>query len=444
MGNTPMRVRLEYLGCRLNEAELESWARHFQARGIEPAGPGQRADLLVVNSCAVTEEAVRKSRKLLRRLQRENPGARLVMSGCWATLAPEQAEALGVDLVVSNPDKARLVEIAARELDLPEMPAGAVDEPLWSPLARNRQRAFVKVQDGCRHRCSYCVVTLARGAERSVPVAEVVAEVNRLHAAGLKEVVLAGVHLGGFGSDLGGSLAELVQAVLSDTDLPRLRLGSIEPWTLDDAFLSVLDHPRLMPHLHLPVQSGADTVLRRMSRRGRRVEFLALVERLRDVRPELNLTTDLIVGFPGETEAEWRQTLDLAETVGFGDIHIFAFSPRPGTRAATLPDPVPRDIQRRRGDTLQALADELRRAARARLMGRQVEVLVEGSPEERQGKLIWSGYSPDYQRIHFPGPPDLVNRIVPVNVTGETSGRLQAHLCNRHPSVLANQQLACR
>ena len=420
-----MRVRLEYLGCRLNEAELESWARHFQARGIEPARPGQRADLLVVNSCAVTEEAVRKSRKLLRRLQRENPGARLVMSGCWATLAPEQARALGVDLVVSNPDKAQLVEIAARELDLPEMPAGAVDEPLWSPLARNRQRAFIKVQDGCRHRCSYCVVTLARGAERSVPVAEVVAEVNRLQAAGLKEVVLAGVHLGGYGSDLGSSLAELVGAVLSDTDLPRLRLGSIEPWTLDENFLSQLEHPRLMPHLHLPVQSGADSVLRRMSRRGRRAEFLALTERLRQIRPDLNITTDLIVGFPGESEAEWQQTLELAETAGFGDIHVFAFSPRPGTRAATLPDPVPRDVQRRRSETLQTLAEKLRQAARARLVGRRVEVLVEGSPEDRQGGLIWSGYSPDYQRIHFPGPPDLINRIVPVTVTGEHSGRLE-------------------
>ncbi len=419
-----MRVHLKTLGCRLNEAELESWARDFQAQGFRLSGDEREADLLVVNTCAVTEEAVRKSRKLLRRAQRENPAARLVVSGCYASLEPEAAAALGVDLVVPNADKGRLVEIAARELSLPLMPASATEPGEYGLLARNRQRAFVKVQDGCRYRCSYCIVTLARGEERSRPIEEVVEEVRRIHQGGIQEVVLAGVHLGGYGSDLGCSLDELVDAVLGQTGIPRLRLGSLEPWELSDRFWRLFDNPRLMPHLHLPMQSGADSVLRRMSRRCRSGEFLALAERARARVPSLNITSDIIVGFPGETEAEWRQTLDFVEEAGFGDIHIFAFSPRAGTKAATLPDPVPREVQRRRSEELHHLAERLRSRAQQRWPGRQAEVLVEGNPERTGGEWRWSGYTPDYQRVRFSGPEGLENRIVPVQIQGVEEGVL--------------------
>ncbi len=419
-----MRVHLKTLGCRLNEAELESWARAFQARGFRLSGSEREADLLVVNTCAVTEEAVRKSRKLLRRAQRENPAARLVVSGCYASLEPEAAAALGVDLVVPNTDKGQLVEIAARELSLPLMPARATEPGEYGLLARNRQRAFVKVQDGCRYRCSYCIVTLARGEERSRPIEAVVEEVRRIHQEGIQEVVLAGVHLGGYGSDLGSSLAELVESVLEQTDIPRLRLGSLEPWELSDRFWRLFENPRLMPHLHLPMQSGADSVLRRMSRRCRTSEFLALTERARARVPSLNITTDIIVGFPGESEAEWRQTLAFVEEARFGDIHIFAFSPRAGTKAATLPDPVARDVQRRRSEALHRVAEKLRHQAQQRWLGRQAEVLVEGNPERAGGEWRWSGYTPDYQRVRFTGPEGLENRIVMVEIGGIEEGTL--------------------
>ncbi len=419
-----MRVHLKTLGCRLNEAELESWAREFRARGFRLAGNEEEADLLVVNTCAVTEEAVRKSRRLLRRVQRGNPAARLVVSGCYASLEPEEAAALGADLVVPNARKGELVEIAARELALPLMPASAAEPGEYGLLARNRQRAFVKVQDGCRHRCSYCIVTLARGEERSRPVDQVVEEVNRLHAEGIREVVLAGVHLGGYGRDLGVRLTTLVEAVLEGTDIPRLRLGSLEPWELDDGFWRLFGNPRLMPHLHLPMQSGSDTVLRRMSRRCRTDEFLALMEAARKQVPALNVTTDLIVGFPGETEAEWRQTLDFVEAAGFGGIHIFAFSPRRGTKAATLPDPVPREILRRRSEALHRLADRLRRRRLAAETGKEVEVLVEGGTEEREGRTWVGGYSPHYLRVEFPGGGELVNRIVRVRLEAVAGDRL--------------------
>jgi threonylcarbamoyladenosine tRNA methylthiotransferase MtaB len=209
-----------------------------------------------------------------------------------------------------------------------------------------------------------------------------------------------------------------VEAVLTRTEIPRLRLGSLEPWELSERFWALFRHPRLMPHLHLPMQSGADSVLRRMSRRCRAGEFLSLMEQARSAVPEINITTDIIVGFPGETEAEWRQTLAFVEEAGFGDLHIFAFSPRTGTKAATLPDPVPREVKRRRSEELHALATRLRRKALAKQVGRRLPVLVEGAPEEREGGLHWSGYTPAYQRVRFPGPEGLVNRLVEVEIEG--------------------------
>ncbi len=420
-----MRVHLKTLGCRLNEAELESWARDFQQQGISPSGSPDDADLLVINTCAVTEEAVKKSRKLLRRAQRDNPRAKLVVSGCYASLNPEQAAAdLGVDLVIPNTDKERLVEIAIRELTLPTMPFTAMEPDDYSPLQRNRQRAFIKVQDGCRYRCSYCIVTLARGEERSRPIPEIIAEINALSEQGLQEIVLAGVHLGGYGSDRGSSLKELVQAVLRETDMPRIRLGSLEPWDLPEGFWSLFSNPRLMPHLHLPMQSGADSVLRRMSRRCRSGEFLEMVEGARRQIPDFNVTTDIIVGFPGETEDEWRQTLEFAERAAFGDIHIFAFSPRSGTKAALLPNPVPREVKRRRSEELHALAARLKRNRLQQQLGLSGPVLVEGDPRDTERGRLWSGYLPNYLRVCFSSAEKLDNRIVQVRAKAIDGGVL--------------------
>jgi threonylcarbamoyladenosine tRNA methylthiotransferase MtaB len=412
-----MRVHLKTLGCRLNEAELESWSRDFQSQGILPTASPEDADLVVVNTCAVTREAVKKSRKLLRRAQRDNPRAKLVVSGCYASLNPEQAAAdLGVDLVIPNTDKEQLAEIAIRELHLPIMPATAMEPGSYSPLQHNRQRAFIKVQDGCRYRCSYCIVTLARGEERSRGIPAIIGEINTLVEQGIQEVVLAGVHLGGYGSDRGSSLKQLVEAVLADTDMPRIRLGSLEPWDLPEDFWSLFKNPRLMPHLHLPMQSGADSVLRRMSRRCRSDEFLQLLEAAREQVADFNITTDIIVGFPGETGYEWQQTLDFVEQAAFGHVHIFAFSPRSGTRAALLPNPVPREIKRQRSEELHELADRLKHKRLQQELGKAGKVLVEGAPRKAGSKLLWSGYLPNYLRVSFPSPEELANRIVRVQM----------------------------
>ncbi|MBT3022454.1 MAG: tRNA (N(6)-L-threonylcarbamoyladenosine(37)-C(2))-methylthiotransferase MtaB [Candidatus Thiodiazotropha sp. (ex Lucina aurantia)] len=418
-----MRIHLMTLGCRLNEAEMETWSRDFQALGHAMTKQVEEADLLVVNTCAVTEEAVRKSRKLLSRSCRQNPHARLVVSGCYASLNPDAAAGIeGVDLVVNNRDKGRLVEIVSERLDLWVMSQSATEPDATGLLSRGRQRAFIKIQDGCRYRCSFCIVTLARGEERSRPAAEIISEIRHLQSQGIQEAVLTGVHIGGYGADIDASIPELIRRILQETDIPRLRIGSIEPWDLPEDFWRLFDNPRFMPHLHLPLQSGSDSVLRRMARRCRRDEYRRLVDQAREQVPDINITTDIIVGFPGESEAEWQDTLEFVEEVGFGDLHIFAYSPRQGTKAASMPGALTREIKRQRSQALHQLSERLKRRSLSSHLGRTLPILIEGGDENS-----WGGYTPNYLRVTAEGPAgvDLKNRIVDVLITAIDEELLQ-------------------
>jgi threonylcarbamoyladenosine tRNA methylthiotransferase MtaB len=396
-----VKVHLKTLGCRLNEAELETWAQAFQKSGHQVTRQAETANLIVINSCAVTQDAARKSRQLIRRVHRENPAAKLVVSGCYATLNKEEAEQLlGVDLVVSNKDKDQLVEKTLSELNLDTMPSMSTEPGAISLFTRGRQRAFIKVQDGCRYRCTFCIVTVARGEEKSRTVQEVVAEINALHQQNINEIILTGVHLGGYGSDLGLNLVDLIKAILEQTDVPRIRLGSLEPWELNEEFYQLFDNPRIMPHLHLPLQSGSYSVLKRMARRCKTEEFAEMVARLRQINPLFNITTDIIVGFPGETEQEWQESLEFIQQVGFGHIHIFTYSPREGTKAATLPNPVPEPIKKQRSQQLHLLGDEMRLRFYQHNLGQQFPVLWEGYSEPiGADKQRVFGYTPNYLKV---------------------------------------------
>lgn len=393
-----MRVQLKTLGCRLNEAELETWAREFQQAGYRVVDDTEEADLLILNSCAVTQDATRKSRSLIRKLGRENPGAKIILSGCYATLEPDEAASLGVDLVIDNQEKHRLVALAQEKLPPEIMPAHSTDPEASALFRLGRHRAFIKVQDGCRYRCSYCIVTLARGEERSRSTKEIVEEIKGFEAQGIGEVVLTGVHLGGYGSDVGSDLSQLIEIVLAETQIPRIRLGSLEPWDLPDGFIALFQNERLMPHLHLPLQSGSDAVLKRMARRTRRADFLDLSVRLRKSIPGMNLTSDIIVGFPGETQAEWEQTLSLVDEVGFGDLHIFSYSPRPGTAASEMRPRIPGNIQSERSRELHAIAKQQKHQAMRQWVGTTRPVLWEGQ-REVEGKIWVSGYTPEFHRV---------------------------------------------
>ena len=412
-----MQIHLKTLGCRLNEAELETWAQAFQAKGHGITRDIHNAQLVVLNSCAVTQDAVKKSKQLIRRIHRDNPQAKLVVSGCYATLnEQEAAQLMGVDLIVGNNDKNQLVEKTLAELNLDSMPAMSTEPGEVSLFNRGRQRAFVKVQDGCRYRCTFCIVTVARGEERSRSLQEVVDEINALHGQGIQEAVITGVHLGGYGSDIGSNLAELIRAILEKTEIPRLRMGSLEPWELPDGFFELFKNPRLMPHLHLPLQSGSDSVLRRMARRCKTTEFAEIVATARATIPHFNVTTDIIVGFPGETEEEWRESIGYVKSIGFGHIHIFSYSPREGTKAAGLPNQISNDLKRQRSRELHEIAEANKQQFAAENLGTKVEILWEGQAESLEnGQTRYFGYTPNYLRVacDTDGDTVLTNQIRP-------------------------------
>lgn len=429
-----MQIHLKTLGCRLNEAELETWAQAFQAKGHGITRNLNDAQLVIINSCAVTQDAVKKSKQMIRRIHRDNPQAKLVVSGCYATLnEDEAAQLMGVDLIVGNQDKNQLVEKTLAELNLDSMPAMSTEPGEVSLFSRGRQRAFVKVQDGCRYRCTFCIVTVARGEENSRPIQAVIEEINTLHNQGINEAIITGVHLGGYGSDINSNLVELITEILAKTKIPRLRMGSLEPWELPDGFFDLFKNPRLMPHLHLPLQSGSDSVLKRMARRCKTEEFAEIVNLARTTIPHFNITTDIIVGFPGETSQEWQDSFDYIQQLGFGHIHIFSYSPREGTAAAAFPNPVSQELKKQRSRQLHELTETMKQAFIVDNIGTQVEVLWEGQSETlANGKIRYFGYTPNYLRVacEVDAGIELENRILSAKLLKAESGFIFAELVN--------------
>jgi len=420
-----MKVYLTSLGCKLNQSEIENLTRQFLAAGYLVVADPAQADLLILNTCAVTGTAAQKSRQALHHLRRSNPASRLVATGCYAELAPVE---LSADLVVGNPDKDRLVEIVEGIRDEgqrisgkeQEKRVGIVDVNFSVPIP-GRTRAFVKIQDGCDNACTYCVVRIARGRQRSRPLEEVVKEVTARTAAGYKEVVLTGVHIGAYGRDLGTDLPTLVRTLLEKTTIPRLRLSSIEPWDLNPAFLELWADPRLCRHLHLPLQSGCDRILRLMNRHYTTADFARLVEMARQRISDLAVTTDIIVGFPGESEADHQISLRFVEEMAFARLHVFRYSARPGTPAAAMPAQVPEPIKQERSAEMQAIGREASQAFYFRFVNRTLTVLWENQVT-REGKRLWSGLTDNYLRVEAAGPSWWHNTLLPVHLRGVRNG----------------------
>ena len=420
-----MRIRLETLGCRLNTSEVESLARRFATAGHQVVGPDEPADVCVLNTCAVTHIAARKSRQEARRLKRTHSGAALIVTGCYAELEPDQVAALGVDMVVGNRDKERIVELveerwgAQSQIPNPKSQISNL-EPSASTYSP-RTRAFLKVQDGCDNRCTFCIVTIARGEARSQPADDVLAEVRSLAAGGYQEVVLSGVHLGSYGHDRGDrrGLFRLVQRLLNETGIPRLRLSSLEPWDLDVDFFGLWESPRLGRHLHLPLQSGCDVTLRRMARRTTGAAFAGLVAAARAAIPDLSVTTDMIVGFPGETEDEFAASLAFVDALALAKLHIFRYSPRAGTAAAAMRSQVPAVVAAERSQRMHELNDTLEHAFRRRFVGRTMDVLWETCQPGRDGSLEWDGLTDNYLRVLASGGPGLHNAVTAVRLVAD-------------------------
>jgi len=413
-----MKIFLDTIGCRLNQSEIEGMARQFRLAGHEIVATAAEADLAVVNTCTVTAEAASDSRGAVRRAKRMGAGE-VVVTGCWATLEPQQAASLpGVKKIVPNTQKDALV---ANLLDLPREFFDL--EPLARqplPGLRARTRAFIKVQDGCDNRCTFCITTVARGSGRSRPVDEIVTDIQAALDGGTQEIVLTGVHLGSWGRDLVDRrrLPDLISAILARTSTPRLRLSSLEPWDLDAGFFSLWSDPRLCRHLHLPLQSGSGSVLRRMARKTTPGSFRKLVEAARAAIPQVAVTTDVITGFPGETEAEFAETLDFVRRMEFAGGHVFTYSERPGTAAARMGGQVPHEVRKERNAVLRHVFADAAETYRRTFLGRTLPVLWEAT--DRLDGTGWrlEGLTDNYLRISAIAPAPRWNRLDQVELVG--------------------------
>ena len=425
-----MKVHLRMVGCRLNQSEIDTMARQFAALGHEVVASPEEAEHFVLNTCAVTNEATKTSRKLIRDFQRANLNSETTVTGCYAQIAPDDIRHLpGVERVIDNQSKSALVTQITGE---------SVDEYDLEPVERQfgtgasgKTRAFVKVQDGCDNACTFCVTTVARGAGRSRPIPEVLREMNYLRRCGYQEAVLTGVHLGSYGHDFGDNdgLRHLVEALLDETTMPRIRLSSLEPWDLRPDFFKLWEDSRLCRHLHLPLQSGCDATLKRMRRNTNQEGFRNLIASARAMIPGVRITTDIIVGFPGETEDEFVESARFLRNMDFGGLHVFRYSNRPGTPASRMRHQVSSRDKKARSTELLGLSQVMERQFAERLLGSQQAVLWEQVVGATPEGFINTGYTDNYVRVRAVHPRDLSNIItdtkLDVYIDGEIHGKVE-------------------
>ena len=434
-----MKFKIMTLGCKVNQAESSGLAEILRQRGLAEAKTPAEAELLLVNSCAVTGESVRKTKQLLRSLKRRNPDAKLILTGCWPQAFPED-NFEDADFVTGTKNREALLEWidgaaaadtpAERVLQISPYQNGDVFSAL--PCAdTTRTRAFLKIQDGCNQFCSYCIIPFSRGRCRSMPPERLEAEVRKLAEEGFREIVLTGINLGFFGLDTGQTLAEAVAVCAAQPGVLRVRLGSLEPERMDVQTLKALAAcEKFCPQFHLSLQSGCDSVLKRMNRRYTAAEYRALAERIHSIFPDAALTTDVIVGFPGETAEQFEETLRFVQEIGFAKVHVFPYSQREGTRAAAFPDQIPQDEKARRAARLTAVANEIREKHFAERVGQTAEVLVEGE-KQQNAQRFYQGHTPDGTLVKiFPENAEkgLQNSVICVTIEGYEDDCLRAVL----------------
>ncbi|MHB1626911.1 MAG: tRNA (N(6)-L-threonylcarbamoyladenosine(37)-C(2))-methylthiotransferase MtaB [Bacilli bacterium] len=413
------------LGCKVNFYDTESLWQLFLQDGYRRVEFEEPADVYVINTCTVTQEGDRKSRQMIRRAVRANPDAIVVVTGCYAQMAPGEVLGVeGVDLVVGNQHRKELLGMIARVVE-ERRPFHAVSDILGQyvfedfdvPMFADRTRASLKIEDGCNHFCTFCIIPYARGLVRSRKPDSVLAQARRLTEAGYREIVLTGIHTGGYGEDLEGyALADLLAELEKAPQLGRIRISSIEASEITDRLIDVLAaSKRICRHLHIPLQSGHSEVLRRMNRHYTIEEYADRVRAVRRALPELAVTSDVIVGFPGETDAFFDASLAFVRAQAFAELHVFPYSPRAGTPAAKFAGQVPEPVKQRRVERMIQLSDELQRAYNRQWMGRVLEVI----PEETKvygGKPCLVGHADNYMKVAFAGGQDLHGALCAVRV----------------------------
>ncbi len=415
MSSNSPKVAIQTHGCKLNQADSQVLVRQFQEAGFTMVKSAAQADVVVLNSCTVTANSDSKARQYLRRARRSNPDALVVATGCYAQRAKGDLSAMeSVSLVLDNQDKPTLVATIANKL---EVASGSFAENLAAP-APGRSRAMVKIQEGCDQVCSYCIVPKVRGRERSIPPEEIIAQINERAKLGCREAVLTGSQLGTYGFDLPGiDLAALLQQVLVETNINRLRISSLQAQEITPDLLGLWDDSRLSPHFHIPLQSGSDTILKSMRRRYDTARFAETIALVRKTIPDAGITTDIIIGFPGEGVREFAESYSFAASMDFSDMHVFPYSIRPGTSAAHLDDQVIDTQKKERSGEMLELAAASVKKFRQGALGQVRPVLWEPT----QGKNcvgIWSGLTDNYMRVKADSGCDLSNLITNTRLTG--------------------------
>ncbi|MDX1259779.1 tRNA (N(6)-L-threonylcarbamoyladenosine(37)-C(2))-methylthiotransferase MtaB [Exiguobacterium sp. K1] len=417
-------VAFQTLGCKVNHYETEAVWQLFKDAGYGRVDFADHADVYVVNTCTVTNTGDKKSRQVIRRAIRQNPDSVICVTGCYAQTSPAEIMAIpGVDVVVGTQDRHKMIGYIEqfREERMPINAVGnimkaKVYEELDVPAFTDRTRASLKIQEGCNNFCTFCIIPWARGLMRSRQPEDVLKQAQQLVDAGYKEIVLTGIHTGGYGEDLKDyNLAKLLKALESVTGLERLRISSIEASQITDEVLDVLkDSPIVVRHLHVPIQSGSDTVLRRMRRKYTMAEFGERITRLKEVLPDCAITSDVIVGFPGETEEEFMETFNFINDHKFSELHVFPYSKRTGTPAAMMDDQVDEQVKEQRVARLIALSDQLAKEYASKYEGELLEIIPEEFSEEAGGRLV--GYTDNYLRVAIEGDESLIGQLVRVKI----------------------------
>ncbi len=422
-----MKVFLDSVGCRLNQSEIERIARQFLQAGHTLVQDALDADLVVINTCAVTAKAASDSRGKMRLAARQNPNVKIISTGCWSTLEPERAAQMeNIVQLVLNQDKETL---AQDFLGLSILERGLPIAESWPllPGSHADMRAFIKVQDGCNNFCTFCVTRVVRGKSVSLPVKTILSEIQSAAASGVKEVVLSGVNLGSWGRDHANSnsLSTLLKLILGETDMQRIRLSSLEPWDIDGDFFALWENARLCRHFHLPLQSGSDRILKRMGRRITSKDFIELVQEAQSMIPDLALTTDIIIGFPGEEEADFEQTSALVEEAGFAGGHVFNYSPRPKTPALELTPEIDPAIKKERSRLLRLQFQKLERKFRTQQIDKTFHILWEHSAQLASGTWQLTGLTDTYLKTQMISSEDRRGQIDKILISGVEKSILQ-------------------
>ncbi|MCM3788475.1 tRNA (N(6)-L-threonylcarbamoyladenosine(37)-C(2))-methylthiotransferase MtaB [Domibacillus indicus] len=420
-------VAFHTLGCKVNHYETEAIWQLFEQQGYERTDFEKTSDVYVINTCTVTNTGDKKSRQVIRRAVRKNPDAVICVTGCYAQTSPAEIMAIpGVDIVVGTQDRVKMLDYI-EQFKAERQPINAVGnimknrvyEELDVPAFTDRTRASLKIQEGCNNFCTFCIIPWARGLMRSRDPEEVIRQAKQLVESGYQEIVLTGIHTGGYGSDFKDyNLAMLLRDLeVKVPGLKRIRISSIEASQLTDEVIDVIDQSNIVVrHLHIPLQSGSDTVLKRMRRKYTMAAFADRLNRLKKALPGLAVTSDVIVGFPGETEEEFMETYNFIQEHGFSELHVFPYSKRTGTPAARMEDQVDEEVKNERVHKLIALSDQLAKEYAARFENEVLEVIPE-EPFGEGGEGLYSGYTDNYLKVVFPATEDMVGKIVKVKIT---------------------------